>query len=167
MEHDSFNNSSPGSAFDSKEDLAGTSIFSPSQLLLLLSESLRKVKFPDSLPCLPTSPQNLYADALDDSLGVNPAGKPSTFDWLSPWRTTFNNIASSIPIIHLNEDEDANHDSGQELTSQDSEHVPDFEPPFVEKEDVDEIGEEDTLDPFWEDLISRAGTFEQACCLSG
>ncbi|KAL2652290.1 hypothetical protein R1flu_020418 [Riccia fluitans] len=106
----------------------------------------------------PTLPK--AQNALNDSPGANPAAKPSTFDWLSPQRTPFSNIVSSSPVIHLDEDEDVDQDFGQKAASEDSEHVPDFEPPFVEEEDVDEIGKEVTPHPFWTDPISRAGTFK-------
>ncbi|KAL2634276.1 hypothetical protein R1flu_005755 [Riccia fluitans] len=162
VEHESFDYSSPGSASDSEEDSARTFVFSSPQFLLLLSESLKKEKLPGSLPSLPTSPQNFFADALDNSSSANPAVKLSSFKWLSPRRTTFSNIASSTPIIHLDEDEVADQDSEQEASSQDFEHVPDFEPSVAEEEDIDNVREEDILDPFWAVPISRAGTFESA-----
>ncbi|KAL2651721.1 hypothetical protein R1flu_019849 [Riccia fluitans] len=48
----------------------------------------------------------------------------------------------------------------KEAVSEAQDDVQDFELVIDEEEDVDKVEEEDILDPFWADPISRAGTFE-------
>ncbi|KAL2641356.1 hypothetical protein R1flu_008943 [Riccia fluitans] len=55
---------------------------------------------------------------------------------------------------------DAKDRSAHDAVSEAQDNVEDFERAVDEEEDIDEMEEEDTPDPFWLDLISRAGTFD-------
>ncbi|KAL2609578.1 hypothetical protein R1flu_028151 [Riccia fluitans] len=80
-------------------------------------------------------------------------------DWLSPPRTIFCHIASSIPVIELDQEDTTEQTFGQEVVNESQDDVSDFEHAFNENRDEHEVEEEDIPDPYGADSISKANTF--------